>query len=195
MKIAALILAAGESKRMGRPKALLPVRNTTFVQHLIALMAPYCDPIVVVLGHNPDPIRLAIGETATVVINSNFRLGQFSSMQRGLAVLPADVEGIVFTLVDNPDPSPSTIEALISLEAPISIPLYYGRKGHPVFFRKDVIAEFMALSPDSQANLVARRHAMETRLVPVDDPAILEDIDDAEALRHFRERLASSQTE
>ncbi len=195
MKIAALILAAGESRRMGRPKALLPIRDKTFVQNLITLMTPYCDPIVVVLGHNPDPIRVAVGDTATVVINSNYRLGQFSSMQTGLASISSDVEGIVFTLVDHPDPSPSTIEKIISLDAPVSIPIYYGRKGHPVFFRSDVIEEFMALSPDSQANIVARRHSMDTRLVPVDDPAILEDIDDAEALRHFRERLENSRTD
>jgi molybdenum cofactor cytidylyltransferase len=158
VKVAGLILAAGESRRMGRSKALLPLHGVTFVENLIHIVSQYCDPVIVVLGHNPEPIRHAIGDSAVIVINSNYLLGQFSSMQAGLQVLPADIDGLVFTLVDHPDPAPSTIASLISLEAPISIPVYYGRKGHPVFFRRDVLAEFLGLPPDSQASVVARRH-------------------------------------
>jgi molybdenum cofactor cytidylyltransferase len=190
MKTAGLILAAGESRRMGQPKALLTINGHTFVQNLIEIFDKFCDPLIVVLGHNPEPIRRAIGGSATIVINHNYNLGQFSSMQAGLKAMPANIDGLLFTLVDHPDPLPSTIVSLISQEAPISIPVYYGRKGHPVYFRRDVLTEFMGLSPDSQANVVSRRHAMETRLVKVDDPGILDDIDDPDALRHFRERVA-----
>lgn len=189
MKVAGLILAAGESSRMGQPKALLRFRETTFIQNLIGLFSVPCNPVVVVLGHRPDAIQRVIGDTALIVMNPGYLLGQFSSMQAGLKVLPPDTDGVLFTLVDHPDPAPATLAALISSEAPISIPSYFGRKGHPVFFRKDVIAEFLSLDVDSQANVISRRHAMESRLVPVDDPAILDDIDDPEALRLFRERI------
>jgi molybdenum cofactor cytidylyltransferase len=193
VKVAALILAAGESRRMGQPKALLTLHGHTFVENLIAILGKQCDPVVVVLGHNPEPIRRAIGESATIVINHNYNLGQFSSMQAGLKAIPSHIDGLIFTLVDHPDPAPSTVSKLISNEAPISIPVYYGRKGHPVYFRRDVLTEFLGLSADSQASVVSRRHAMETRLVPVDDPGILDDIDDPEALRQFRDRIADKQ--
>jgi molybdenum cofactor cytidylyltransferase len=195
MNTAGLILAAGESRRMGQPKALLPLNGHTFVQNLIEILSQFCGEVVVVLGHNPEPIRRAIGDSATVVINHNYSLGQFSSMQTGLRALPASIDGLLFTLVDHPAPLPSTVLSLISMEAPISIPVYYGRKGHPVFFRRDVLTEFMGLSPDSQASVVSRRHAMETRLVKVDDPGILDDIDDPDALRHFRDRLETKANE
>jgi molybdenum cofactor cytidylyltransferase len=175
---------------MGQSKALLTVHGRTFVENLISILSKRCDPVVVVLGHNPEPIRRVIGDSATIVINHKYNLGQFSSMQAGLNAVPGNIDGLIFTLVDHPDPAPSTIASLISSEAPISIPVYYGRKGHPVYFRRDVLTEFLGMSADSQASVVSRRHAMETRLVPVDDPGILDDIDDPEALRHFRERLS-----
>jgi molybdenum cofactor cytidylyltransferase len=195
VKVAGLILAAGESRRMGQPKALLRFRGTTFIQNLVDLFSACCDPVIVVLGHNPEPIRRTLGDSAQIVIHSGYMLGQFSSMQAGLRMLPHDVDGVLFSLVDHPDPAPQTLIALLSDEAPISIPSYYGRKGHPVFFRRDVINEFLTLEPEAQANTVARRHAMETRLVPVDDPAILDDIDDPVALRLFRERIAREVSE
>jgi molybdenum cofactor cytidylyltransferase len=189
LKTAGLILAAGESRRMGGPKALIKVHGHTFVENLIQVLKQFCDPLVVVLGHNPEPIRKAIGDSATVVINHNYQLGQFSSMQVGLNSLPGNIDGLIFTLVDHPDPKPSTVLSLISSESPISIPVYDGRKGHPVYFRRDMLTEFIVLSPDSKANVVSRRHAKETRLVPVDDPGILDDIDDPDILQDFRDRL------
>ncbi len=110
---------------MGQPKALLTIHGRTFVENLIGILKPICDQVVVVLGHNPEPIRRVIGDTATVVINHNYSLGQFSSMQAGLKALPSNIDGLIFTLVDHPDPDPATVRSLISQEAPISIPVYY----------------------------------------------------------------------
>ena len=178
---------------MGRPKALLPFRGETFLDHLIALFSGFCDPVIVVLGHNYDEIRGAIRSAPRsnprVVNNPDYPLGQLSSMQCGLRAVPAESEAVLFTLVDHPDPSPTTIRALLDSPALISVPAFGGRKGHPVLFRRELIPEFLALRPELSAKDVFRRYALETSLVEVDDPGILDDIDDPEAWRMFQARV------
>src|SRR5262249_58550954 len=82
--IAGLILAAGESRRMGSPKALLPYRGESFLDTLTGLFRAFCDPVIVVLGAGAEDIRAAVHRPATFVVNPQFRLGMTTSMQRGL---------------------------------------------------------------------------------------------------------------
>jgi CTP:molybdopterin cytidylyltransferase MocA len=188
---AGLILAAGESSRMGSPKALLEFRGETFLDRLIRRLSEQCSPVVVVVGHTPEVIRAGARSAADAVfvLNPQYQLGQFSSLQCGLRAVSGEANGVIFTPVDHPNVEARTVAALIECGASIAIPQYLGRHGHPVLFARAFIPEFLALPPDSDARTVFRSHTSEIRYVDVADPGILDDIDDPEA---YHRLLASA---
>lgn len=182
--VAGLILAAGESKRMGAPKALLEFRGATFLDRLISVFSEHCCDVVVVLGYQAEVIRrgLRLSGQAHFVRNIDYQRGQLSSMQCGIREIPVTAEHILFTLVDHPSVEPATVMQLLEHpRALVTIPRYEGRRGHPVLLSRDLIPEFLALPPDGQARTVIHAHAGETRYVDIDDPGILDDIDDPAA--------------
>jgi molybdenum cofactor cytidylyltransferase len=185
---AGLILAAGESRRMGQAKALLEYRGETFLNRLISLFRARCSPVIVVLGASADPIRASARGDALFIVNHNYQSGQTSSMQCGLRAVPADAGGVLFTLVDHPAVSPETIDTLLASPGPLlRVPRYQGHRGHPVWFSRDLIPEFLALPQDGAARDVVRSHRDRTEFLDVDDPGILADIDDAAAYRALLE--------
>jgi molybdenum cofactor cytidylyltransferase len=188
VSVAGLILAAGESRRMGFPKALLEFRGETFLDRLIGTFAEVCSPVVAVLGAEAERIRagLRAAAKALIVENPDWRLGQITSMQRGLRAVPAEARGVLFTLVDHPNVGAATVAELVRADALLAIPRYAGRRGHPLFFSRELAAEFLALDPAASARVVLERHAAEIRYVDVDDPGILDDVDDPEAYRRLQ---------
>jgi molybdenum cofactor cytidylyltransferase len=185
---AGLILAAGESRRMGSPKALLEYRGETFLGRLTRLFAARCEPVIVVLGAHADEIRAGSRAECTFVLNPDWRTGQTSSMQCGLRAVPADAEGVLFTLVDHPAVAESTLDRLQpplpnGCGSVLRVPRFEGRRGHPVWFSAALVPEFLAIPPTAAARDVVRAHAAETEFLDVDDPGILADIDDPEAYR------------
>jgi molybdenum cofactor cytidylyltransferase len=189
VSVAGIILAAGESRRMGFPKALLRYRDETFLDTLIGLFAARCRPVIVVLGAHNDRIRERTIRPANFVINPDYQRGQTSSMQCGLRAVPPDAEGVLFTLVDHPAVAPATLDALLAEPTPqvsgayplLRVPRHAGRRGHPIWFSRDLIAEFLALPENGAAREVVRSHAEQTEFLDVDDAGILADIDDAAA--------------
>jgi len=181
--VAGLILAAGESRRMGFPKALLRYREETFLDRLAGLFAARCSPVIVVLGAEAERIRASLHPAATFVVNPDWARGQTTSMQCGLRAVPPETDGVLFTLVDHPAVAPATIDALLAgpTTALLRVPRYHGRRGHPIWFSRALIPEFLALPETGAARDVVRRHAAETDFLDVDDPGILADIDDPEA--------------
>ena len=182
--IAAVVLAAGESSRIGRDKALLPFRQSSFLEQIVSTLKKVpVEKIVVVLGHHADEIRSSIDlPKAEVVVNSQFREGQTSSLLAGLEALDSDkIEGILLCLVDNPLISAEVVRRLgeeFRFRRPLLvIPTYQGERGHPVIFSRALFDEFRSLAPGEGANLVARRHREETWFVEVNDQSILNDVD------------------
>lgn len=200
MSLSGLILAAGASRRMGAPKALLDLGGETFLDRLIATFAPSCSPVIVVLGYQAETIRSGLRRAGqvTVVVNPGPERGQLSSLQCGLDAVPAGSEGVIFTPVDYPAVRPSTVAALAARfrqradHELIVIPRSEGRHGHPACCARQVIEELAALPVDVQARDVVRRHREHTCYVDVDDPGILADADDPEAYQRLLEASGQS---
>ena len=190
---AGLILAAGESRRMGTPKALLRYRGETFLDTLIGRFEARCAPVIVVVGAAAQAIRGGASRAATFVENEQWRSGQTSSMQCGLRAVPAEAAGVLFTLVDHPAVTMETIDALLEASAAggrrtaqpplLCVPRYQGRHGHPIWFSLGLIAEFLALAEPGAARDVVRAHAKETEFVDVEDAGVVTNIDDPAAYR------------
>lgn len=188
MSIAGVILAAGESRRMGFPKALLMWDGETFLDRLILEFSRHCSPVIAVLGADAERIGAGIrySRKASMVVNPDYRSGQLSSLQCGLRRVPEEVDGVVFTLVDHPAIRPTTLAALLKPPRPlIRIPRYEGRRGHPVFFSSGLIGEFLSLTAGSAARDVIHRYGAQTEYVDLDDEAVVLDIDYPEDYRRL----------
>jgi len=180
---------------MGRDKALRSFRGRSFLETIIAMLREAgIERIAVVLGHHAGEIRGAADLSGVeVVINSDYRQGQTSSLQaglRGLAIAPP--RAIVLCLVDHPAVSAEVLRSLLESfrqsAAPVTIPTLAGRRGHPVVIGRELLPELLALGSEEGANTVIRRYREVTQFVPVHDPGILLDIDDPEAYLRLPER-------
>lgn len=198
MKLAGVILAAGASRRMGRPKALLEFAGETFLDRWIRLLGGHCAPVLVVLGHAAEQVRAGLRRAAeaTFVLNPDYPRGQLSSLQCGLRALPEDAAGVLFTLVDLPAVQASTVERVAlqarGLASPwLVIPRTGGRRGHPVGCSRELIAELLALPVDAQARDVIHRHLHAAVFVDVEDPGIVRDVDDLAAYQGILARTPS----
>ena len=171
---------------MGFPKALLRYRDESFLDTLIGLFALRCSSVTVVVGAEADRIRSAAARPATFVTNPDYTRGMTTSLQCGLRAVPREAESVLFTLVDHPAVAAARLDALLAEPRPLlRVPRYRGDRGHPVWFRGELAAEFLALGENGAARDVVRAHAAETEFLDLDDPGITADIDDAEAYRRL----------
>lgn len=196
-RVAGIILAAGESARMGQDKALLPWGQTTFLEHLLAqVKAAQVELVRVVLGANAPAIQQKIPFTpAEVVINPNWQQGQLSSLITALDTLPRGmVTGALICLVDHPCISSRLLRRLIdSFERTtklIVLPTYRSRRGHPVLFSWRLFDELRQAPLDIGARYVVRNHPNDILEVPTRDEGIILNINDEATYRKILQRPA-----
>jgi len=188
-----LILAAGDSTRMGRDKALLPwpasTGTQTFLSAAIELFLPYVDVVLVVAGKNEAALAPVIyANGASLVVNPDPDQGQFSSLRVGLQeVRNRGRDSAMITLVDRPPVRRETIETLQSAFERATakrkwavIPEYEGKHGHPILIGNELLEAFLEAPDNSNAREVQRAHQSEIEYLPVDDPNVALNIDTPE---------------
>jgi molybdenum cofactor cytidylyltransferase len=183
MKIAAMILAAGESKRMGEPKLLLPFGKKTIIETVIdSVIKSGVDEILVVLGSSAEKIEKKIKDfPLRKTVNPDYKQGMLSSVQWGFKVLSDEIQGVLVCLGDQPSISAVVIDKIIDAYKQtgkgIVVPTYKRRRGHPVLIGIKYLEEIKNLSPDVGLRGVVYNHPEDTHEVEVDTVSILRDID------------------
>jgi molybdenum cofactor cytidylyltransferase len=181
--IIGIILSAGESRRMGTPKQLLPWGKTIILQQVIDnAQASRLGQIVLVLGYRAEYIasKIKISPKTNIVVNQSFKDGMSASVKYGVKYAPAEAEAYMLLLGDQPFISPDIINKLIdSYQADkhgIVIPVYNGKHGHPVIFDGRYKQELLSINGRG-AKDITDKHVFEILEVSVDSPDILNDID------------------
>ena len=186
--VEAILLAAGESRRMGYPKPLLRLGSRTFIEILAGAMLQSVARLIVVVGAHADAVRGAVpaDPRITVVENPDYLRGQLSSIKAALPHVGPDAGGALIHLADHPMVRAETFAAVIDgyrrLGRPIAIARYQGRRGHPVLFARGLFAELAAAPEDQGARVVVAADPARVAYVDVDDPGVLTDLDTPEDL-------------
>ena len=199
-RIAALLLAAGQSRRMGGPNKLLAEIDgvpmvTRVAQRLLAARAR---PIIAVLGNQAEMVDAALGKLPVErVRNPEFAAGLSTSLKRGIAALPPDLDGVIICLGDMPLISGRHLDRLIAAFNPLEgraiiVPTRRGKRGNPVLWSKRFFPEMAELAGDVGAKHLIGEHAELVAEVEMDDDAVLVDIDTPEALDAFKGRRNSA---
>lgn len=182
---ASILLAAGASSRMGRPKPLLIYRGATFLDAQIALHCAFSAQVFVVLGHHSTEIAggAARSENAVLLLNPDPDRGQLGSLQCGLRALPRHIQAVFIQPVDSPGVSPDTLLAMSTAwddaaEQPdFVIPVNDARRGHPILMRAALSEEMLGLAAGATTRVVVHGHRARTLFVETGDHAIHRDID------------------
>jgi molybdenum cofactor cytidylyltransferase len=196
--LAAIILSAGESSRMGSPKALLPLRGSTFLGHLLEVIhqskqnaegSKEIGCTRVVLGAHTKEITEKIPlDHSAIVLNPQWKEGQLSSIKEAIRSLKeVQTDGIILFLVDHPLVSAELVSELVgrfyASGRAIVLPKFGGKRGHPVIFASRLYAELLAAPPEQGARTVVWAHQGEVLEVPTNEEGVVLNLNDPESLR------------
>ncbi|MEK9138601.1 MAG: nucleotidyltransferase family protein [Bacteroidota bacterium] len=185
--VVGIVLAAGESKRMGRPKALLTINSKTFIRHVVeTLKAAGLDIIIVVLGADAETVEPElVGLDVTIAINENHKAGQLSSIQKGIeAAHQFSPDAVIIHPIDHPLVHPETVSAILrqfkSSSNPIILPTHKGKRGHPVLFSSSVFDDLMNAPNEVGARAVVWNRAAAVHELLTNDEQVLLNVDTPE---------------
>lgn len=200
MRVVGVVLAAGESRRMGRLKALLPFGSHTVIEHVLQpLLQANLDDVAVVVGHRAEDIAAVLAALPVrVLYNPDYRHGMTTSVQVALRDLTPLPDAYLLALVDQPLIGPEPIRHLLAAFAHthkgLVIPTYQGKRGHPIILSAAYRHAVLALGLDQGLHLVTRGHPDDTLEVPMASDTILCDMDYPEeyeaALRRWTQQTA-----
>jgi molybdenum cofactor cytidylyltransferase len=183
-KIAAIVLAAGKSSRMGANKLLMPIKGTPMIARTVdAILASPARPIVCVTGNANHEVETALAKRdLTFVHNPNFADGLSTSLRAGLNALPKDIDGAIVCLGDMPAVPAAAVAKMVAAFNPaegraIIVPAYQGKRGNPVLFARAYFSEIAAVHGDVGAKPVIAEHDDEVYEIEMEDASVLADAD------------------
>ncbi|MBI3328236.1 MAG: nucleotidyltransferase family protein [Nitrospinae bacterium] len=197
IRMTGVVLAAGESRRMGTPKQLLPFGDRTILERVVdTLLAAELEEVIVVLGHLADRVRAVLGDRPVrAVVNERFHSGMLSSIQCGVRAIPADRDAMVLALGDQPQIETAVVKEIVSRYreglSGIVIPRYGEKKGHPIVIDLHTYRDAILTLPEHVGlNALMQAHAHDVRWIEMATEDIIRDIDYREDYTRELARLA-----
>jgi molybdenum cofactor cytidylyltransferase len=181
--ISAILLAAGQSKRMGELKQLMPFGQSTIVEQAVDnLLGSAVDEVIVVVGYKAEDVIKAIAaKSIKLVINPDYEQGMSTSIIAGLKLVRGKVQGVMLAMGDQPLVDSQTINRLIeefyNHDKGIAVPTYQGRRGHPIIFAIKYKKQLLKLRGDVGGRQIIKDHPDDVLEVAVDSESIVADFD------------------
>jgi molybdenum cofactor cytidylyltransferase len=190
--IGAVVLAAGLSQRMGRPKMILPWGDTTVIGRVVSVLLTEVDEVVVVTGGAKNEVEVALEKLPVrTVFNPDFANGEMLlSLKVGLASFPDDIEATLIALGDQPQIEESVVQQVISgykqTKSSVVVPSYQMRRGHPWLLAHPLWDTVFDLQPPNTLRDFLRNHAAQINYIEVENPSIIQDLDTPDDYHCFR---------